>query len=84
MKLTHPMARAVESAMLSDGDYHAKMMMVARYLVNESSPEQDERVIDALYEASQRVTRRRMSRGEIGRMVDWLRNRPAGKYETMP
>ena len=84
MKLTHPMAKAVERAMLSDGDYHAKMMMVARYLVNESSPDRDERIIDALYEASQRVTRRRMTRGEIGRIVDWLRKRPAGKYESSP
>jgi len=84
VKLTHPMAKAVEIALLSDGDYHAKVMLVTRYLVNESNPDQDERIIDVIHEATQRVTRRRMTRGEIGRIVDWLRRRPARKGGAAP
>jgi len=84
MRLAHPMSLAVQKAMTSGGEFHAKVMLVARFLIRESEAEQDEEIIDLLFEATQRVKRRRMTRGEIGRMVDWLRNRPARKYAAMP
>jgi hypothetical protein len=84
MKLVHPMAVAIEKARLSQGGYHDKVMLVARFLVAESQPEQDDEIINLLFDAAQRVKRRAMSRGEIGRIVDWLRNRPARKHEAFP
>ena len=70
--------------MQTDGELHAKVMMVARFLVQETNPDQDEKIINLLYDATMQVQRRRMSIGEVGRIVDWLRNRPARKYAALP
>lgn len=84
MRLAHPMNLAVRKAMLTHGDFHAKVMLVARHLVRDTEPDKDEEIIELLFEATQRVKRRRMTKGEVGRIVDWLRNRPARSYEAMP
>lgn len=73
-RLTHPLAKAVATAMKSPGDFHRKVRMVASHLVREF--DDDEAITECLHEATQRVKRRRMSRAEVANVVQWVRRGP--------